>query len=335
MTDYAGQGMETDIIAEERFFNKDFFFSYSGFNKLLFSPKLFYEYYILKAREEKLDAHLIEGQLIHLLFLEEESFSKNYMILPGNLPTGNNKKIVEDVYKAFGSANSDLYAYKSEILSLLVDINLHQSLKTDEQRIEKVLSDENKSYFKFLCEKEDKNVIDQATYDSCKKTAEQLKVNLEVRDAFLLDEKATRHNELYIKSEKFGNYNWGLHGYLDNVTLKNGLYRINDIKTTGKTLNDFPDTVEYYSYWLQAATYTILVAKHFNVSFDQIEFNFCVIDKYKQVKCFPVNPITLNDWRFRAEEIFKKADWHYTNRDFTLPYDIIHNNISFINKCHM
>lgn len=329
MPDYAGQGMETDVIAEEKFFNKDFFFSYSGLNKLLFSPKLFYDYYILKAKEEKLDTHLIEGQLIHLLFLEEELFEKNYMILPGNLPTGNNKKIVEAIYKAFGPLNSDLSAYESEILSLLVDMNLHQSLKTDEQRVEKLLSEDNKNYFKFLCEKEDKNVIDQATYDSCKETAQQLKLNLEVRDVFLLDEKAIRHNELYIKLDKFSDYNWGLQGYLDNLTIKDGIYRINDIKTTGKALNDFPDTVDYYSYWLQAAIYTMLVKSQFNISFDEIEFNFCVIDKYKQVKCFPVDSFTLSSWRIKAEEIFKKANWHYTNRDFTLPYDIIHSNISF------
>lgn len=329
MIDYAGQGINADIVAEEKFFNKSFFFSYSSFNKLLFSPKLFYDYYILKAREEKLDAHLIEGQLIHLLFLQKELFDKSYMILPGNLPTGNNKKIVEDIYKAFGPVNSDLSAYESEILSLLVDMNLHQSLKTDEQRIEKVLNEDNKNYFKFLCEKEDKNVIDQNTYDSCIEIAEQLKINQEVRSKFLLDQTVERHNELYIQYDKFDNYSWGLHGYLDNLTIQDGIYRINDIKTTGKTLSDFPDSVEYYSYWLQAAIYTILVAKHFNVNFDRIEFNFCVIDKYKQVKCFPVDFSTLHNWRNKAEEIFRKADWHYTNRDFTLPYDIIHNTISF------
>jgi len=329
MPDYAGQGMITDVIAEEKFFNKDFFFSYTGLNKLLFSPKLFYDYYILKAKEEKLDAHLIEGQLIHLLFLQEELFDKNYKILPGNLPIGNNKKIVEVMYKTFGSLSSDLSAYQSEILSLLVDMNLHQSLKTDEQRIEKVLSEDNQNYFKFLCEKENKNIIDQATYDLCQETAKQLKLNLEVRNAFLLDETATRHNELYIKLNKFSDYNWGLHGYLDNLTIKDGLYRINDIKTTGKALNDFPNTVDYYSYWLQAAIYTMLVADQFNITFDQIEFNFCVVDKYKQVKCFPVDLVTLSSWRIKAAETFQKVNWHYTNRDFTLPYDIIHNNIGF------
>lgn len=330
MIDYAGQGMEIDVVAEEKFFNKDFFFSYSGFNKLLFSPKLFYDYYILNGREEKLDTHLIEGQLIHLLFLEEELFSKNYMILPGNLPTGNNKKIVEAIYKTYGPLNSNLSAYESEILSLLVDMNLHQSLKTDAQRTEKVLTEDNKNYFKFLCEKEDKNVVDQATYDSCKAIAQQLKLNLEVRDVFILDEKVKRHNELYLKVDKFDNYSWGLHGYLDNLTIKDDIYYINDIKTTGKSLNDFPDSVKYYSYWLQAAIYTILVRKHFNISYDQIKFNFCVVDKYKQVKCFSINDLTLSSWRCKAvTEVFNKAEWHYTNRNFTLPYDIIHNNILF------
>jgi len=326
MPDYAGQGMEVNVIAEEKFFNKDFFFSYSGLNKLLFSPKLFYDYYILKEREEKLDTHLIEGQLIHLLFLEEELFDKNYIILPGKLPTGNNKKIVVDIYKKFGTLNTDLESYESEILSLLEDINLHQTLKTDEQRLQKVLTEDNKDYFKFLCKKEHKNVIDQETYDRCKDIANQLKVNKEVRDVFLLDQEATRHNELYLKIDKYKSYKWGLHGYLDNITIQDGIYYINDIKTTGKSLADFVETIEYYSYWLQAAIYMILVCDHFKVDINQVRFNFCVIDKYRQVKCFPLSSYTKMPWIERAEEIFEKVNWHYTNKDFSLPYDIIHDN---------
>ena len=64
--------MKKDPIKEEEFYNKDFKFSYSSLNKLLFSPSLFYKDYILKEREEKTDKHLIEGKLLHLLLLQPE-----------------------------------------------------------------------------------------------------------------------------------------------------------------------------------------------------------------------------------------------------------------------
>ena len=58
---------------EEKFYaNKDFCFSYSSLNKLLFSPSLFYKDYILWDREVRTDKHLIEGKLIHCLLFEED-----------------------------------------------------------------------------------------------------------------------------------------------------------------------------------------------------------------------------------------------------------------------
>ncbi len=297
MIDYSGQGILSDVIAEERFFSKNFSFSYSSLNKLLYSPKLFYEYYILRQREEKLDAHLIEGRLIHLLFLEEDNFNNNYLVLPGNLPAANNKKVVELIYQTYGNSNPDLSSYEQELLSILIDLNLHQKLKTDEQRLEKVLVDENKDYFKFLCEKENKSVIDQETYDRCKDVASQMKSNLEIKRTLFLDEDVEKLNELHLNVDKFLQYSWGLHGYLDNLTIKDGIYYINDIKTTSKSLLEFPDSVEYYSYWLQAAIYVTLVSKIYNVPLQNIKFNFCVIDKYKQIKCFPVAQDVLVRWQ--------------------------------------
>ena len=52
-----------DIQKEKEFYDKEFSFSYSSLNKLLFSPSLFYKDYILKEREIKTDRHLIEGKL--------------------------------------------------------------------------------------------------------------------------------------------------------------------------------------------------------------------------------------------------------------------------------
>src|ERR1039458_6238553 len=88
------------ITMEEKFYSKEFYFSYSGLNKLLFSPRAWYKHYVLEEREEKLDSYLIGGKVVHaLLLLTEERFKEHFMILPGNLPTGNTRIVVDKVYK--------------------------------------------------------------------------------------------------------------------------------------------------------------------------------------------------------------------------------------------
>ncbi len=79
--------MKLDKQKEAIFYNKDFKFSYSSLNKLLFSPSLFYKDYILYDREVRTDKHLIEGKLIHCLVFEPENLKDKFNVLPGKLPS--------------------------------------------------------------------------------------------------------------------------------------------------------------------------------------------------------------------------------------------------------
>ena len=56
---------QTPEMAEEAFYAKEYNFSYSSLNKLLFSPKVFYKQYVLKQREEKMESYLIDGKVVH------------------------------------------------------------------------------------------------------------------------------------------------------------------------------------------------------------------------------------------------------------------------------
>ena len=55
------------ISKEEEFFNKDFLMSYSGLNKLMYSPALFYSHYVLNQKDDSYDQNMVEGSLIHCL----------------------------------------------------------------------------------------------------------------------------------------------------------------------------------------------------------------------------------------------------------------------------
>jgi hypothetical protein len=52
-----------------------------------------------------------------------------------------------------------------------------------------------------------------------------------------------------------------------------------------------------------------------------LRFNFIVVDRSYQTYVFPVSQPTLTTWTTDFFEVLNKADWHYKNHNFTLPYE--------------
>jgi hypothetical protein len=323
---------EINVLAlEEEFYSKPFNFSYSGMNRLLYSPKLFYSHYVLQQREEKLDSYLIEGKVIHCLLLDSDNFDKQFVVSPLSLPSDNPKLVVDRVFKYAQETNSldqDLRSFESPILDILKEINLHQSLKTDEQRVDKMITDQTVSYFDFLKQKGSKDVIDTEMYNRCLESVQILRQNPEVVEVLDLyrNSGGTVYSEHPIQIDLPG-YPFGLKGIIDNfiVDENNKTIVINDLKTTGKTVAEFAETVEYYNYWLQAAVYKKLIIGQLKVDGSwKVKFNFIVIDKYKQTYVFPVSDETMNKWYLTGlSNALAKAKYHYEKRDFSLPYDML------------
>src|ERR1035437_7089364 len=138
------------IILENEFYSKDFNFSYSSINMLLYCPNLFYRQYVLRQREDKLDSYLIEGKVVHSLLLDNDQFDKNFIVSPSKLPSENTRKVIDKVWFKYTSLDMiatdysgisvELAGCQVQILTTLQEMNLHQSLKTDEQRIAKIIS---------------------------------------------------------------------------------------------------------------------------------------------------------------------------------------------------
>lgn len=324
---------EINVLAlEEEFYSKPFNFSYSGLNRLLYSPKLFHSHYVLQQREEKLDSYLIDGKVIHCLLLDNENFEKQFVVSPLSLPSDNPKLVVDRVFKHAQEVNAldqDLRSFELQILEILKEINLYQSLKTDEQRVEKLITDQTVSYFDFLKQKGNKDVIDTETYSRCLESVQILRQNLEVVEVLDLyrNTGGTIYSEHPLQIDLPG-YPFGLKGIVDNIVVdeNNKTVIINDLKTTGKTVSEFPETVDYYKYWLQAAVYKELVLNGLP-GVDKtwtVKFNFIVIDKHKQTYVFPVSDETMNKWCSDGLRItLESAKYHYEHRDYSLPYDMV------------
>lgn len=325
----------------EKFYQKKFYFSYSGLNKLIYSPALFYNHYVLNQREDSTDSHLVGGRVLHCLLFEPDKYDDYFISLPGKLPSENPKKIIDNIFKTHISYENNsltLDDYSQDIITHLLTANLYQNLKTDQQRLDKILTEEHKVYFEFLKNSLEKTVVDQPTLDGCKAQVEILKNNSDVRTLLQLDKnKEDTHietyNELHIKVDN-DKLPFGLHGVLDNVVVDNEakIIFINDLKTTGKLIRDFPESVEYYKYWIQAVIYSILVSDKFLVGKSdfndwQVQITFIVIDKYNLVYPFQVSAETLSKWESDFRSVLEIAKWHYVQKRYDLPYDLAVGNI--------
>tara|TARA_R110000796_G_scaffold33996_5_gene87872 strand:- start:675 stop:1673 length:999 start_codon:yes stop_codon:yes gene_type:complete len=326
--------MIRNIEKEEQFYSNDKFkFSYSSLNKLLFSPSLFYKDYILNDREVRTDKHLVEGKLVHCLVFEPEKLDEKFNIVPGKSPSDNIRKVLKDM--SFYTDAKTLAACDDEtILDSLKNLNLFQSLKVDESRIAKVRTEDNEPYWKFLSNS-NVDVVDQDALLRCEDQAENIKSNSDVmaifeesQTDFELDPIET-HAERYLSSS-LTNMPFGLHGYIDyyKVNHTDKTITICDLKTTGKTIADFRETVEFYNYWLQAAIYSKLVYENMSKEVEDIDsykifFKFVVVDKYGQVYPFDVTDETLNKWAMGLLNVIKAAEFHYNERNYSLPYEFL------------
>lgn len=320
------QLLQIDTLLKE-FYSKPFYLSYSGLNKLLYSPSLFYRHYILQQRDDKLESYLVDGKVIHCLLLDNGSFDEEFILLPAALPTGNTRTVVDRLYNVVKETPGLLESYDAEIISILKEIKLHQALKTDQQRLDKIITEETKSYWEFLKLKGNKTLVDSETLQRCNESVDVLRQNSKVCDLLGLLTNEMDNVKIYNELLLFGETDkaFGIKGVVDNIKIDfdEKVVYINDLKTSGKTITDFKESVEFYNYWAQAAIYDRLVRYKFHESITdewRIVFNFIVIDKYLQVYPFEVSPETMVNWQLKLENYLNEANWHYEHKDYVLPY---------------
>lgn len=327
---------KTPAELEQEFYSKDFYMSYSGLNKLLYSPKVWYKHYVLQQREEKVESYLIDGKVIHCLLLNDGSFEDNFVLLPSTLPTGNSRIVIDRVHSIVKAMDPQpaselkLSDLSTEILEILKSINLHQSLKTDEQRLAKIITEENITYFEFLKSKGNRDIIDSETLQRCAESVDVLRADTKICQLLGLLRSEMDNidilNEIELSIDKKNTrWSFGLKGIADSIQVNydEKIVYLNDLKTTSKTISEFNESIQFYNYHLQAALYMWLVEDKFKdvVKEDwKIVFNFIVIDKYQQVYCFHVSDATMMEWKAELGQKLNEASWHYTNRNYKLPY---------------
>ena len=171
--------------SSDRSLADDFQFSYSSINKLLNVPMIFHKEYILGEKEVSTEKYLLEGNLIHYLLLDNESFNSKYIVTSDKLPSPTNIAVAKYVYNN-ASKGSSLEDNEDLILECLKELDKHQSLKDtkdgtgDSKRIKKIVEPKTEEYYNFLQSAEGKEIIDSEMLDKCSARVEIIKENYEI-----------------------------------------------------------------------------------------------------------------------------------------------------------
>jgi hypothetical protein len=333
-------------LLEAAFYSKPFFFSYSSLNRLLLAPNIFYKEYVLKEKEIRTEKHLLEGTLTHFLLLEGKDFNEHFVLTPEKLPSDNCVKVANEVFSIYearvkedsSKANLELCDFEKEIDDVLTEINLYQSIKDPLKRMAKVVEPRTEAYFEYLKVKDKKDIVDSDMLDKASLGVEKIKSNEDICKLLGMDMETDGndygvYNEIPLQMQ-LEDHPFGLKGIIDNMTIDvpKKQININDFKTSGKALADFPDTVEYWKYWLQAIVYIKLAKEFFrDVIKDDpswsIDFRFVVFDKYDHLYAYPVSPETLQIWESKYMRVLEGAKYHYNSKEFTLPYQFAVGNV--------
>ena len=320
---------------EDEFFSQPFMMSYSGLNKLLFSPVLFYQHYILKQKDDVVDKPMVEGKLLHCLLLNPEEFENEFVLMSSDMPSDGPKKVLDRIYEIMKQEGKTFldHSYMDHILDVLKEQNLYQSLKTDAQRIDKMTASKNILYLDYKFEAERKTVVDQDMYDFAKLTVDTIKSRSDLmrimgfeKDSLTINVK--QHNELDLVCLEFEDYYFGIRGIIDNLVVDhdNKVIRVNDLKKTSKSIGQFEESIEYYNYWMQAALYRLLVNHVKETTFGvdyPVEFRFIVVDPYMQIAPIRISEETMDAWTLKLNDELDKANYHFKEREFSLPYKFL------------
>lgn len=330
---------ELDLVErlklEDEFFTQGFLMSYSGLNRLLYSPGAFYQHYVLKQREDTTDKAMAEGKLIHCMLLNPETFTDEFVVLPNSFPSENPKRVMErlhahisEAYREITDTRETILPYLENVQNALLDIlkdeNLHQTLKTDQQRLDRMLTDKNMEYLDFLLKKKDRTVVDKDMVQFAERVRETFMNNASMRHLTGVSLSSGVYNETEVVMFS-DDYLFGIRGIIDNLVIdhEQKVIRINDLKKSSKPLTAFPETVEYYKYWMQAAIYKMIVdsIKQTTYGVDYpVEFRFLVVDPYMQIAPMKVSDETMAKYMELTLDALRIANEHFTKKDFSLPY---------------
>ena len=325
-------------IFKEQLAENKFSLSPSSFKLLVTDPMEFFHKYVCGNFDEKETINQRRGTLLHTLLLEPEKFDSNYVIAKNDLkiPSDRELKIIQQVVLLAKTA--DLNDYNAAILQFMFEDNFHQNLKTDEQRLGKIITSDSNQYFAYLVESAGKEIITQSEYDRASLKAELMKLHPHYNNMIINSQMEDVKSEIELQCV-FQDFIFK--AIIDNlkISVPEKTIYITDVKSIGSTIEQLMKwDYEKYKYFIQAAI-CFLVVKHFiqsekvnakvpGIKDFQVKFTYFFIDGENLPYAIDISDPTMNAYITSLRCLIQdNVKYHFENFDFSKRFEYLSNSL--------
>lgn len=324
--------------------SKAFYFSPSAIKKILENPLEFFKTYVCENFDNTETLNQKKGTLLHTLLLEPEEFDNKYVILSDDIIAPTERMLDIVIYISnLGDSSVVLDDYHEEILNFMKEIDYHQKLVDDKKdptltgdvkRLEKVLTDSNRTYFEFLMTSRNKELIQKVFYDKIKEKADLILLSPSSKIIEVQNDNQDFISELELKVKEPNSLLYPVKCIVDGVKIDIETKKIfvTDIKSTESSLDDLLKwNIEKYKFGIQAAVNMIAVKEDLipklkiqlpNINLDSfdIEYNFLVIDGNNTVCTLFVSTDTMDKFTNELiQAVNETIKYHIDTFNFTTP----------------
>lgn len=232
---------------------------------------------------------LVFGSAVHELVLQPESFE---LIESVDRPTAKCGFIADIVYRKDGHMPSD-----EELLKAAVEVDYYGGLlsetKMDKLKTSIINYLRNRALFEHKYNGDKTPIyLDVKSRDKLKSCLEALEQNKKIQDLLhptgVIEDPISCNEktillDVEVKVDDLEPFVLRLKSKLDNYTIdkENNVITVNDVKTTGKRVNEFDDAIMNYHYYRELGMYTYLLSlcakKFYNMENPIIKGNFLVV----------------------------------------------------------
>ena len=227
--------------------------SVSSLNLFATSPKKYQQHILAPQRVDT--TYFTKGSAVDCLITEPEKFQQEFAVMKISRPSG----MMGDLCKLladYEEVNTDNIPFDEIFDAAYMAVGFKLGLETVRKKFKDPKNDYTK-YYNFLVSSKGKKVISAKELAQAEEVVHMLKTDSETKK-YIVDPVAHPLMEVHDQMELFFEFEGiDCKGYLDRVIVDHSTKTIKptDIKTTGKSVFEFPKSCVQFMYYRQAAFY--------------------------------------------------------------------------------
>lgn len=293
--------------------------------------------------KDKKDAEALRfGSLTDTLMTEPEELDKKFVIAEFNKPTDTISKIVTKIWENSDKTNTNLAKVNKSTIELFITEENYQPNWLMPTKVNKIVS-EGQEYFSLLGLSEGKMLMTQADFNRASSCVEELKRNPFTHKYFYvspLTPNIEAHFQLKFRLD-LGKF--AIRCMFDRIIVDHDNKTIEpiDLKTTGKSEEEFEHSFEDWCYYLQASMYSYILREickkdDYFKDFTILPFKFICINRYNQTPLVWVDEDSVFNISERINKqgkilkpwytLVQELQWHLTSGKLDYSYESYKGN---------